>query len=102
LFSEASKPEVGYVSLGKVVCLFLEEVLERLIAKFPSVQEDLKQWRVSVERYHKRVRRSLKMLKMPEAEVVRELFRTDADWVAHFLRQYREEIIRYARNYWGL
>ena len=102
LFSEASKPEVGYVSLGKVVRLFLEEVLERLIAKFPSVQEDLKQWRVSVERHHKRVRRSLKMLKMPEAEVVRELFRTDAQWVAHFLRQYREEIIRYARNYWGL
>jgi hypothetical protein len=102
LFSETSKPEVGYVSHGKVVRLFLEEVLERLIAKFPSVQEELKQWKASVERHHKRVRRSLKALKMPDAEVVRELFRTDAQWVAHFLRQYREEIIQYARNYWGL
>lgn len=39
---------------------------------------------------------------MPDAKVVRKLFRTDALWIAHFLRQYSEEIVQYARNYWGL
>ena len=102
LFSEASKSEVGYVSQGRVVCLFLEEILRPLGTQLRSVREELKQWKADIEKYFKRIDRSLRALKMPDTKVVRELFRTDAQWVAHFLRHYGKEIIQYARSYWGL
>jgi len=102
LFTEARRPSVFYVSQGRVIRLFLGEILKQLGTQLPSVQEELKQWKADTEKYFKRIDRFLRALKMPDTEVVRGLFRTDAQWVAYFLRQYREEIIQYARNYWGL
>ena len=102
LFTEAKRPGVFYVSQGRVIRLFLGEILKQLGTQIPSVQEELKQWKADTGKHFKRIDRSLRALKMPDTKAVRELFRTDAQWVAQFLRQYREEIIRYARNYWGL
>jgi hypothetical protein len=102
LLPDAVQPDVVYFGQSRLARLFLASVLENLTESLSGLSSELKQWKSDVEKHYKKVIRSFRSLKMPEAEVVRELFRTDAQWVAHFLRQYREEIIRYARNYWGL
>mgnify|MGYP001056881948 CR=1 FL=1 len=102
LLPDAAQLDVVYFGRGKLVRLFLAGVLDSLVESLPSLSPELSQWKSDIEKHYKKVVRSFRSLKMPDTEVVRGLFRTDAQWVAYFLRQYREEIIRYARNYWGL
>lgn len=102
LLPDAAQLDVVYLGRGRFVRLFLAGVLESLGESLPSLPPELSQWKSDVKKHYKKVVRSFRSLKMPDTKVVRELFRTDAQWVAHFLRQYGKEIIQYARNYWGL
>lgn len=102
LLPDAVQPDIVYFGRGRPVRLFLAGVLKSLVESSPSLSSELRQWKSDTDKHYKKVVRSFRSLKMPDAKVVRELFRTDAQWIAHFLRQYSEEIIQYARNYWGL
>jgi len=102
LLPDAVQPDIVYFGRGRPVRLFLAGVLKSLVGSSPSLLSELSQWKSDTDKHYKKVVRSFRSLKMPDAEVVRELFRTDAQWVACFLRQHSEEIIQYARNYWGL
>ncbi|GBC91984.1 hypothetical protein HRbin15_00445 [bacterium HR15] len=102
LFSEAVKPDVGRVSGGRVVRLLLWDILPVLAQQIPDLAEDFQQWKATWKQYYNRVYRFLKALREPEPEVVRDLFRADAQHLALIMRRYGSSVIEYGQRYWHL
>lgn len=99
---EAREPGVAAVSGGRIVRMYLWQILEGLKESLPALQKDLTEWKESREKAYNKVDRYLKALKMPESPAVVDLFRTDARFLATIMTKYRGAILAYSRAVLGI